>query len=284
MELNPIEKLLSGSIDMHIHHSPDPRAQRRMDALQLALEAEKAGMKGIVLKSHDYPTAPVAYTVNQMVTETTVFGSITLNHEVGGLNPYAVEASAKMGAKIVWMPTLASANDVNRKGGDHKTGIALMSSDGALLPPVLEILDIIKSHEVIVATGHVSVEESVALVKEAQKRKLPKIMVTHPLSKRVGAHLTLEQQAEMVARGAVIEHCFLSTLPLHGRMDPLELVAAIQAVGAEHVVLSTDLGQSWNPAPAEAMRMAIATLIRCGITEQEIELMVKTNPARLLDL
>jgi hypothetical protein len=38
-----------------------------MDALQLALQAKKVCMRAIVLKSHDYPTDPVAYAVSQMV-------------------------------------------------------------------------------------------------------------------------------------------------------------------------------------------------------------------------
>jgi len=48
--------------------------------------------------------------------------------------------------------------------------------------------------------------------------------------------------------------------------------------------MSSDLGQFWNPPPAEGMRLFIATLTRKGISAREIELMVKVNPARLLDL
>ncbi len=88
----------------------------------------------------------------------------------------------------------------------------------------------------------------------------------------------------MVEKGAFIEHCFAITLPLQGRLDPMKIVGAVRAVGAEHVVMSTDLGQAWNPAPAEGMRMAIATMLRCGLTEKEMELMAKVNPAKLLDL
>jgi len=88
----------------------------------------------------------------------------------------------------------------------------------------------------------------------------------------------------MVEKGAFIEHCFAITLPLQARLDPMKIVETVRAVGAEHVVISTDLGQAWNPAPAEGMRMAIATMLRCGLSEQEIELMIKVNPAKLLDL
>ena len=43
--------------------------------------------------------------VSKLVPEVNVFGSICLDYEVGGLNSYALEASAKLGARVVWMPT-----------------------------------------------------------------------------------------------------------------------------------------------------------------------------------
>ena len=68
------------------------------------------------------------------------------------------------------------------------------------------------------------------------------------------------------------------------RRDPKLMAEAIRVVGAERCILSTDLGQVYNPAPAEGMRMMIGYMLKCGLTEKEIELMVKTNPARLLGL
>ncbi|MFC1904385.1 DUF6282 family protein [Chloroflexota bacterium] len=278
-----IEKLLQGSIDMHIHHGPDSKSERRVDALQAALQAQEAGMRAIVLKSHDYPTTPLAYTVSQMVQGITIVGSVCLNFEVGGLNPHALEASAKLGAKVVWMPTLSSANDV-RKNGLTGEGITIVDEEGKLLPVMNEILDIIKSYEMVMATGHVSVSEAFTLVDEARRKGLPKIVVTHPLLESVGAYLNLGEQRQMVEMGAFIEHTFYVTMPLSSSRNPMELVEAIRAVGAEHCVLSTDFGQAWNPAPAEGMRMMIATMLKCGLDEREMELLVKINPAKLLDL
>src|SRR3989304_4169189 len=97
--MSAIERLMQGSIDMHVHHGPDPRVERRLDALQTALQAQEAGMRAIVLKNHDYPTVPVAYIVGQLAPKVAVLGSISLDYEVGGLNPSAVEASARMGAR-----------------------------------------------------------------------------------------------------------------------------------------------------------------------------------------
>lgn len=136
----------------------------------------------------------------------------------------------------------------------------------------------------VLATGHLSVSEAFALVDEARRKGVSKIVITHPLLKTLGAYLSLEKQRRMAAKGAFIEHCFSLTMPLMGRLDPMTIVKAIRAVGAEHCIMSTDLGQAYNPTPAEGMRMMIATMLKCGLSEKEIELMIKVNPAKLLGL
>ncbi|MFC1917377.1 DUF6282 family protein [Chloroflexota bacterium] len=280
--MSKTEDILKGSIDMHIHASPDVRVERRLDALQAALDAREVGIRAIVLKSHDYPTAAMANIIQRVVPEVTVFGSIALDHEVGGLNSHAVEVSAKLGGKVVWMPTLGSANDMKKKGLDTP-GVSVIDDEGKLLPVIYDIFATIKEYRMILATGHVSVAESFALVEAAHEYGLEKIVITHPLLEKVGAHLNLDQQRQMADMGAFLEHCFADTMPLD-RLDPMEIVEAVRFVGAEHCIISTDLGQYFNPAPAEGMRMAIATMLQWGMTEKEVELLVKTNPAKLLDL
>lgn len=52
--------LLRGAIDLHAHAGPDPFAERKMDARELVAAASEAGMAGLVLKSHEYPTQSLA--------------------------------------------------------------------------------------------------------------------------------------------------------------------------------------------------------------------------------
>ncbi|MFC1909142.1 DUF6282 family protein [Chloroflexota bacterium] len=281
--MSVIEELLQGAIDTHIHHGPDIKMERRVDALQAARQAQEVGMRAIVLKNHAYPTASLAYILNLVVPDIAVFGSITLDFEAGGLNTYALEASARLGAKIVWMPTVSSANDMKRRNPPEE-GTDILNEDGNLLPVVDEILDIVKNYGMVLATGHISAPESFALVDAAVKKDVGKIVVTHPLMEWFGACLSLEEQGQMVEKGAFLEHTFVPVLPLSERLDPMKIVESVKSVGAEHCILSTDLGQNFNLAPAEGMRMMIATMLRCGLTEEEIELMVKVNPARLLGL
>ena len=280
--MSATEKLLQGSIDMHIHHAPDARVERRLDALEVALQAQEVGMRAIVLKSHEYPTAPVAYIVSREARNIAVFGSICLNFEIGGLNTDALEASAKMGAKVAWMPTFTSANHMKARGLVEE-GITILDGQGKLLPVVNDILDIVRSYQMVLATGHISIVEAFALVDEARRKGVSRIVITHPLWVKMKT-FTLEEQRRMTEKGAFIEHCSSHILPLMGGLDPMKIVEAVRAVGAEHCIMTTDLGQAYNPAPAEGMRMLVATMLECGLTEREIELMIKINPAKLLDL
>ncbi|MDP2951856.1 MAG: DUF6282 family protein [Chloroflexota bacterium] len=280
--MSTIDKLVRGSIDMHIHFGPDPRVERRVDALQAALQAQEMGMRAIVLKCHEMPTAQVASVVGQFARNITVFGALSLDEEVGGLNPSAVEASAKVGAKVLWMPTFSAAGE--RQFQKKPGGISLYSDGGGLRPEVGQIIDLVKKYDMVLCTGHISTKESFDLVEEGRRRGLTKMVVTHPLQGAVMAGMSLEEQKQLAEKGAFIEHCFLAVLPLGGRRDPKELAEAFKTVGAEHCILSTDLGQAFNPAPAEGMRMAIATMLQCGLSEHEIELLVKVNPAKLLGL
>ena len=280
--MNTIDRLLKGSIDMHAHYDPDLFAARKVDALKGAQIAREAGMRAIVLKNHQYGTAPLAAIISEVVPDIKVFGSICLNEEAGGLNPHIVETAAKLGAKIVWMPTQSSNYDYMHNKM-RTGGISILDDKGKLLPAVEKILDIVNKYEMVVATGHLPVNEALMLVESAVKKGISKIVATHAFGWHVDTYFTVEQQRRMAEMGAFIEYCFVTTIPEDG-IDPKDMVAAIKAVGVEYCILSTDLGQADNPAPVEGMKRMITTMLTCGLTEKEIEIMVKTNPARLLEL
>ena len=70
---NPnIDELLSGSINMHLHSSPD-EMPGRLDAVEAAEQAADVGTKGIVLKNHSYPTTRVAIIAREMAPEDEAF-------------------------------------------------------------------------------------------------------------------------------------------------------------------------------------------------------------------
>jgi imidazolonepropionase-like amidohydrolase len=275
--------LIKGAIDIHIHIGPDPNRRRRLTAYEAAVQAKEAGMRGIVLKSHDYITTPVTYLVQQLIPGIEVFGGLSLDEEIGGLNPATVEMAGKIRTRIIWMPTFSSRCDMEKKKIDDK-GIRIVDGGGKILPAVTEILKLIIQYDMTLATGHISTQEIFALLEEGQRVGVKRTIITHPLSFSFGCRASIEDQKRMIREGVFIEHCFIATMPTSDRIDPQRIVEAIRAVGPEHCILSTDFGQIFNPPPVEGLRMYIETLMRYGISEDEIITMVQKNPAKALGL
>ena len=287
MEFISLDHLVRDAIDMHMH--PGPAAGPcRLDAIQAAQQALQAGMRAIVLKSHSY-TAAVAIIVNQLVPGIKVIGSICLNYGVGGLNYHAVENAAGLGAKVVWMPTFSAANSINKMRALglplEGEGISLLDEAGKLVPEMERILSIIKKNDMVLATGHISPRETFVLIEEAHRVGIRKMVITHPTDKEFAEnHFTIDDLRELAAMGAFIEFTLVGMLPNEFCHDPALIVQTIRTIGPEHCIVSTDLGQPQNPLPVEGMRLFIATLLHHGITQKEVELMIKSNPASLLDL
>ena len=284
-----IDELVRGSIDMHCHHAPDALIEGRMDALETVKWARQMGMRAVVLKSTYFPTAPMADIIGKLVPEVKVFGGVCLDYEIGGLNYEALEPLAKFGTKVVWMPTHSSTNsraNMRRLPGVvlEGEGFSLLDPAGKLVPEVGRILSIVKKYNMVLANGHISPRETFALFEAAQAIGITKLVVTHGLWVNGQVKFTLEQLKRLGEIGAYIEHCYVGFLPTDFRNDPKPMVDAIRYIGAEHCIMGSDLGQYYNPPPAEGMRMFIALLLKNGLTEHEVELMAKTNPAKLLDL
>ena len=280
--MSNVDRLLEGALDIHVHFAPDPKVERRGSAIDIAQQARDMGMRGMVLKSHEYPSHPVAYTASQAVPGITLIGGITLDVEVGGLNPMAVESSAKMGGRVVWMPTFSARADRQHKGLNG--GIYLLDDQGHLVPEVYAILELIKSHDMVLATGHISTQESMVLVPEARNMGIQRIVVTHGTTMAFWTGMTLEDMKSLASMGAYIEHCLHVMMPLTYRLTPKELVETITAIGTENCIVSTDFGQDYHPMPPEGLRMGIASLLQAGMEEVEVGILVKNNPTRLLGL
>ena len=288
--MNIVDKLMAGAVDMHIHIAPDSLVTRRQDALQLAYSAREACLRAIVLKSRDYVTVPLALLVHTLVPEVLVFGSVTLDNEVGGVNPAAVLAGARMGAKVVWMPTFTAANSKAKTEASLNLKLSgqsqsILDNKGTLLPEVKEIVRIVKDYDIVLATGHLSPREVLSLVKEGIAAGLTKVVVTHVLQAQLMEAALSQDDILCLARmGAFIEYSFWTCRNTISIIDPKRIVESVKAVGAEHCILTTDFGQAYNPAAPEGMREFIEILLQNGLGEKEIEILVKENPARLLNL
>jgi hypothetical protein len=276
---------LQGIVDTHTHGDPDSSA-RSIDVLELARIAKAAGMRAIVLKNHYAPTVQAAYLVSEIVPGIQIFGAIALDRAVGGVNPEAVrQAAAFKGKKlrVVWMPTFDSENDVTF--AKQNRAFVSIQRNGKLLPETMEVLQIIARENIVLATGHSSAAEDLLLVREAKKLGINHIIVTHPLAK--AQHMTIPEMQEAAKMGAYIELCGAPLLPTenaNGKIPVEVYVNVIRNVGADHVILSSDLGQAINPVHTDGWKLFLDILRKAGISDKELDAMDKTNPAALLGL
>ena len=292
---NP-DSVLVGTIDTHIHTEEEYAILDggSMDIIELARRARDKGMRAIVVKSLKFETATRAYIARKQVPGIAIYGGISLDLSVGGANPEAVSALAKMKLptmKVVWMPVFDSRAGVERSGQNRP--FARISEGGKLLPNVLATLDTIARHGYSVATSHLGADEALLVVRAARARNIP-VVVTHAAQDPVS--MTLEQMKEVVRLGGFIEHTALGTFkgPQTHLLNPFyrnqrritydQTVEFIRALGAEQTILATDFGQSFSPLPPDGFKGFILSLKERGITDAEIDTMTRRNPARFLRL
>jgi len=291
-------KALENACDLQVHVGPDVIA-RRIDDIDCAKEFLARGMKGFVLKSHYIQTGERAQVVTKAVPGSRVFGALTLNHSVGGLNPVAVELAGRTGCKIVWMPTVDAQNETAGRldGGSTKLPFWAkiqreLAAEGISPPPLTVIdergelvdaarrcLERIAKHNMILATGHLGRREIFALVRAARTMGLKKVLVTH--AEFPSQRLTGDEQKELADTGALIEHCFTTTYTAKATWD--EAFANIRKAGVQRAVISTDLGQTINPPVAQGFGMFAQKLLDAGFTADEVRTMAVTNPTRLVE-
>lgn len=286
-------ELLRGAYDTHMHISPDV-VERIVDDITLARRFQELGMAGFVLKSHYGSTAERAAVVRTAVPGINVLGAIALNRAVGGINPLAVEIAAREGARTVWLPTVDSVNESHERDAPagakvpvwvklqlelREQGIEIPpvpvvdESNGIVRPEVREVLDMIARHGMVLATGHLSRDEIFAVVEAALESGVETIVVTHP--EFPSQDLSVEDQIALAGQGALLERCF--TTPHTGKVTWERWVENIRAAGPENSVLSTDLGQVFNPPVEDGMALMVDRLLDAGFGEEEVYVMAVVN-------
>ena len=279
---------LNGVIDIHTHSDPDSRP-RTIDAIDLARLAQKRGMRALVLKNHYEPTAAVAFLVRKEVPGIEVFGGIVLNLTVGGVNPAAVEQMIHLKGgwgRVVWMPTMDSENEV-RYTKQNRPFVSV-SRNGSLTPEVKEVLGLIAKNKLTLETGHIAPEESLLLIREARAAAIERIVVTHPLYPSV--RMSVAQMKDAAQMGAYLEFVYGGLLnasdPAANKAysDIRSYAEVIRAVGPEHCILSSDLGQPGKPLHPDGLATFFQLLREEGFTEVQIDRMAKQNPATVLGL
>jgi Family of unknown function (DUF6282) len=286
--------LLKNAFELHCHPSPSIFPRRQND-WEFAEDLVAAGMSGALIKSHEAPTADRATLIRDKYPDLNIYGGLACNYFTGGLSPSAVDAAIRSGAKIVWMPTFSSkqhqdhfAKQKSRLFSNEKPlvhpaeGIEILDENKRLKNEVRDILDLIASADIILATGHLSPEEVEVLVDAAFEQKVQKVLIQHPDMNI--AKISLEQQQVYVNKGAILEKCYLACSPDFNDLTVAEMAANICTFGAENCILVTDYGQPHNIPPVAGLSEFVGSLCDAGIRGQEIEQMIVTNPRMLLNL
>ena len=288
-------EILKGFIDMHVHAGPSVAA-REVDAADMLREAQAAGYAGFLVKDHYFPTMMGAKMVEQHFGNGSckVYGAIALNNSVGLFNLKAVDAARQMGAKIVYFPTVSTKKHIDDHSKTHFVGagnstieekpVVYVDEKGEMLPEAVEVLRYMAEYDMVLGTGHGTLWEVDHLINKAMELGVKRILVNHP-HYNVGA--SLEDMRRWASMGAYIEinACVFKGGSSLGNVDDEFASEIIKACEPHHIILDSDLGQNGNGSPVEGMYQFICLLMeRFGITEEQINLMGKTNPTLLFKL
>jgi hypothetical protein len=294
-------ELVRGAFDTHIHIDPDV-IPRRVDDVTLTARFAERGLAGFLLKSHYVSTAERARVASGLAPDgVRVLGAIALNASVGGLNPLAVEIAGREGARTVWLPTVDAANETAgrvdprpgqklpawaqlqqdlRSRGMAVPPVEVVDADGKVLHALHQCLEVIAGHGMLLATGHLGRNEIFAVVDAAAEHGVRDVVITHPdfPSQALG----IDDQLALARKGALLERCFVT---FHTEKAPWErMLEGIRATGVENNVLSTDLGQRFNPPVEDGLPLMADRMLAAGFSEDEVRTVAVTNTRRVAGL
>ena len=282
------DDLLQGVSDIHLHAAPDSKA-RLGNELEFARAAHKVEYKSMLFKSNDFSCHDRAYLIRQELPDFEVFGSLCMNRVHGDkVNVFAAEKAVVTTANLcrcIWMPTQDAVYQNIRYHGE-KEGIPVLDDNGHVLPEVVRVMEICAETNIIFATGHSFPEESIVLARKAREVGVKKCVVTHANS---GIwEMTHDQIKRCIDLGAWVEYSYITNLwgpgtglPDFERMSNREF-ADFARIAPERSIITTDLGQVGMPHPVDGMRCCILALLENGLSQQQVDFMVRTNPAQLV--
>lgn len=297
--MDSIFTLLEGAVDMHVHAYPDVSLQHLQHESNEAVvtSCREAGMTGLVLKTHGWPAPGLARMLDGLYDDFSVFPSVTLNACSGGPHPWVVEMAVHMGARMIWLPTWSAWNDhqsgrgfgviaasyLPRTKTDWKEQdfYRLLDEEGQLKEEIKECIALCRDAHLVLGTGHISSEESMAVGRFADSIGYHKVCLTHPRSDC--AKNSFEAIRAFAEMGQYVEMCALNVAPLHTSMTIADMKKIIDAAGADHCFLSTDHFFDWVPPIPIQLYEVLGCLREAGVSYDTLREYMKT-PRRLLEL
>jgi hypothetical protein len=264
---------LDGACDLHVHAGPDVRP-RRVTARELVARAARSGMGGLVLKHHHTSTVLQAAALQDDHPTLVVAGSIVLNEPVGGINPRAAEAALRLGARVVWMPTMDAAQE--RQFYGKPGGLSCLDREGRLSSQARDVIALVAEYGAVLGTGHLGAAEVLALLPVAREAGAT-VVISHPEIRMLD--FSVAQQRMFHGDGVWFERAYPRS---NFTCDWDGLAAHIRDVGVESSVIGTDLGQADSIDPIEGLRDMLAQLRARGFTDTELRGMASERSLGLL--
>lgn len=292
-----IDQIIKSSIDLHYHIGPEI-IPRKFDNVISLIKNQNNKIRGIALKNHFYQTVPF---IKEIKTKSNLIliGSITLNNSIGGLNSQAIYAASLISKKpfIVWFPTINAKNflekteyeiapewvnkkDFKARFSKDVNGIYILDQKGNLNKETVKVLKAIKKTNSILATGHISWQESEKLVQESIDIGIKKIIITHPIYQKI--NMSINMQKELGIMGCFIEVCYsmysIDKIPIS------KIAYQIKKIGPKNIILSSDVGQKFSPNPNKALYNFSNLLFQEGITLEMLYRMLVENPKKIIEI
>jgi hypothetical protein len=285
IDIDKAQRLMEGAIDTHIHGGPDAWAKRYWNDIEIAMQAVDMGMGAVVIKCHSSPSSRSAqlsqWTVDHLSAQQhkksiRVIGGVVLNYNVGGLNPEAVDTSALLGGRFVWTPNVDAAHHRNMEG--KPGGIAVIDDQDKVVPALRDVFEVVVKHDLVLSLSHHSTKERFIMIDTAKKMGVKRIEIVHPcypVNK-----MSVDQMKIAAEKGAFVALTTLRLAPPEFSLK--EMMQIIHTVGADHLVIQTDLGTWMGPPPPVAYRIFLCMLLGQGVSETDIRKMAVNNPERLI--
>jgi hypothetical protein len=294
-----VDQLIEGSIHIHEHGGSEP-IPRMYDEFDMAVNACRAGVRAIVIKTHYTPSSGRNGLVQRFIDQwakdqgrqsVTIYGGVCLNYPVGGLNPAAVRASAGFrNGKFVWMPSLDSYHAGRITKGattgflqdEKETGIHLLDLKGNLLPELRKVLEVVAEQDLVLTIGHYPAQERRKVFEEAKKTGVKRMLADHPIEYHSKG--TIEELKILADMGVYIGMYALTCLvipPVEGPDYPAKM---FHQIPTEYLVVGSDCGSTAGIPQVEGIRWMIRYMLFHNIGVENIEKILKKNPAKLLGL
>lgn len=283
------DSVLKGTVDFHVH-----AGKRRIDPVAQMKHASRAGMRAVVFKNAQNATVDLARTTNLIVQEwceaqavepAEAFGGVVLGTLTGGVNVELVRYQVGLGAKIVWLPVLTSAQHLEKARGlpreeALRRGVRVIEG-GKLLPEVVDVIRIVADADVVLSLGHLSPEEMRAVAEEVERQGYRKAIVDHPFDPPL--ELTEQDLYDLVRAGLTLNFTWFELSQFVG-IDPRDVGVIAKNAGVGRVILSSDGCLPIFPDSVESLRMLGHTMAVLGFDASQVEAMRSLNSCALLNI